>query len=162
MSEVSAAGLIHATPAATPAEPQVDERVALTYATGVLKGRMPAYKAHRRGGGTNAQWLINEAERVAAATELERSNKEKLDNYDRLNSELSEAHAATAKARKESELQYKEVQKLKDMQRRTNDALEALMKWIVREKGIDHNEVAAIVNPFATGDEVGSSADAEA
>jgi hypothetical protein len=43
------------------------------------------------------------------------------------------------------------------MQLRTNDALEALMRWAVQEKGIHHDEVAAIVTPFANGDAVGSS-----
>jgi len=146
-----------ATTPAEPVEPQVDERVALTLATGVLKGRMPAYKAHRRGGGTNKQWLTDEAQRVQEQTEKERSEADKLANYDKMDSELTEAHAATAKARKDSDLQYKEVQKLKDMQRRTNDALEALMKWAVQEKGIDPAEVSAIVTPFENGDAVGSS-----
>jgi len=158
--EQAAAG----TPAAevaTPA-PQVDENADLTLATGVLKGRMPAYKAWRRGGGTNAQWLTNEQQRVTEAAELELEKERKINNYDALTDELKNAHAATAKARKESELQFKEVQRVKEMQRRTKDAMEALMMWVIQTKGLDADEVFAVISPFESGDGAGSSADADA
>lgn len=47
-----------------PVEPEVDEKVELTLGNGVLKGRMLAYRKHRRGLGTNKQWLLDEAKRI--------------------------------------------------------------------------------------------------